>query len=293
MSEFFEAGRWWLLVRKHWFENRKKYTLSIITIGGLMAAWYIFYLLVNANDYFLPEIQAGIYFTGLFICGCLYASVIFSDLASKAKGISFITLPASQFEKFATGFFYIAIALPLVYTSFFYVFNTAALKISNTVRYNDWVLQKKLQPQSTAEYKAAPLVNIWVWQQDKDSDMSDEEYADQNIYLYVWLAFFTVQAFFALGSVYYGRFSFVKTFITILALQLFFYIFFLIISQVFQLDMFSTYVEGKLDDYGLNESRTNYSLPLWVGHVDFFLLKFLFAPAFWAIAYVRLKEKEI
>jgi hypothetical protein len=246
------------------------------------------------------------YFTGLFIASGLYASIIFSDLASKAKGISFITLPASQFEKFMTGFFYVVVALPLMYTTFFYVFNTTALKISNSIRYKEYLSFNNADVSATAvvapngkespapdekkeEFRPAPLVNVWKYEEDDrygQGNYRDKRIEEPNIYFYVWAGLFIGQAFFALGSVYFGRFSFVKTFISILLLMLFFYFLSLFTNAVFRGEMFSY-------SYQADHQGVSYHLPNWVTIVDIWLLEFVLGPIFWMIAYVRLKETEI
>ncbi|MBL7777284.1 MAG: hypothetical protein JNK66_03180 [Chitinophagales bacterium] len=304
MNQLFSFSRWWLLVRKTYFEKKRLYLLSALTILALGLAFYIVFLILNSTGYFGAELQAGFYFGGLFITGCLFASVQFSDLADKSKGIAFITLPASQLEKLLAGVFFSVLVFTVVYTALFYSVNTPALKISNSIRYNVFITEQEYKrvnyPEtydSTERFKPAELVNVFKYKNDSsyysDND-SDEEQDVQNIYGYIWMAFLAVQAFYALGSIYFGAYSFVKTSVSILGLAVVFFFFGQIITSFFP----SSYESLNYDLYSLADntnidSTTYYNLPDWLLVFDTWLLQYLFFPLFWFIAYIRLKEKQI
>ena len=61
MNQLFDAGRWWLLVGKHWSENRKKYSLSLIAIAGLLLLFF-FVIIVTESHSIPSEIQLNTYY---------------------------------------------------------------------------------------------------------------------------------------------------------------------------------------------------------------------------------------
>src|SRR4051812_20896638 len=99
MNQVFDAGRWWLLVGRHWSENRKKYGLSLIAMAGLLLLWFVFMLITESRHSMDASMQVATYYFGLFLVGCLYASIVFSDLGSKTRGLNYLVIPASHLEK--------------------------------------------------------------------------------------------------------------------------------------------------------------------------------------------------
>ena len=102
-----------------------------------------------------------------------------------------------------------------------------------------------------------------------------------------------VQSAYILGSVYFAKFSFIKTTIALLLTSL---IVTLFVAKVLyptlphqgwynSLTSFRVYA-----DYGVQKTV---SLPSWIDDVLMFLVKFGFAPLFWVVTYFRLKEKEV
>ena len=111
MNQFFSFERWWLLVCKHWSENRKRYLLALPAIAALIAAWYGFiYFIAAAPNPLPPQIQYVTYYTGLFIVGCLFGSTIFSELDSASTGVPYLLF----------AFFYRCIVFRFLYHHFLY-----------------------------------------------------------------------------------------------------------------------------------------------------------------------------
>jgi hypothetical protein len=129
--------------------------------------------------------------------------------------------------------------------------------------------------------------------------------------VYLLLLYFVVQSIFIAGSVYFARFSFVKT--TIAALLTGLLIAFVIGKIIYPILPHGSYYQGITSYHvytvkegvtvnGVTTGISIYSdpvtdkfimLPAWIDDVLLFLLKFAFAPMFWLAAYFRLKEKEI
>jgi hypothetical protein len=265
MNQFFDMQRWLLLLRKHWGENRKTMLLAVIAIAGLQLVWYFLYLLMNRGRPLDEFMQLLTFFFGLYLAGCLYASMLFSDLATKPKGINFMMIPASRFEKLLCTLVFGVVLFFIVYTLVFYIVDIPVVKLANSV------------PQKVINIFAGP---------------SDKPFADRNQSFYFLLIFFALQSAFALGSVYAPKFSFIKTSLVILIICVFTA---LLIGKVLDPLMPEGYFYDSITTYKLIgvPGEIAVRLPQWVHDTVIYLFQYSFVPIFWVTAYLRLKEKQI
>ncbi len=297
MNQVFDFNRWWLLVGKQWSGNRKKYTLSLIAIAGLLLLWFIIVILSDKHV-IVDEMQVSTYYTGLFLAGCLYGSILFTDLGSKTRGFNYLVVPASHFEKLLSALFYAVVLFFTIYTTIFYVLDFIMVKAGNAIAYSQW-----LKGHATGSlFAPAKLMNVFYLKGRPD---------EPNALLYLLLLFFVLQSVFIFGSIYFSRFSLIKTIIGSLLAGLL--ITFLLVKVIAPILPPGSYYNGITDYkvytfksgvtvngvttgisiYSDPETDKLVSLPHWIGDVLLFLLKFAFAPAFWIATYFRLKEKEI
>ncbi|MBI2729998.1 MAG: hypothetical protein HYX40_04480 [Sphingobacteriales bacterium] len=277
MNQSFLINRWGLLMGKHWSENRKKYTLGIAAIASLMLLWYGFMMLVGPGVD--EDIQTSTYFVGLFVIGCIYASLLFADLADRPKGISYLSTPASHLEKVLCNLFFGVIIFFLSYLAIYYIVTTPMLALSNAVR------EAKFKAEGNSfTFVKAQLINVFHYGRGNREDM----------FYMLHLVFFAVQSTFILGSVYFTRFSFIKTVIAVLLVWLFLFLFLAKVLGPMMPD--GSYFNG-LTNWSLMNNGDGPNkvimLPKWIESTTTFLFKFGFAPLFWMVTYFRLKEKEI
>jgi hypothetical protein len=282
MNQIFSFNRWLLLIGKHWSENRKKYMLGLLALTGIMIVWFVFNILMDPYGAMDESIQYGTYFVGLFIVGCLYGSMLFGELSSRPKGISYLSVPASHFEKTLTALLYGVVIFFLCYTLIFYVADFIMLKIANAVSYAYW---EKHHSDGQA-FSPRKIVNVF-WGDERAG------LVNINIFYLFLLSYFAIQSAFILGSVYFAKFSFIKTTIALIAVWLFIIVFIdkglgAFVPHGGFSDGFSTY---RL--YSDGETDKIIRLPEWINTIVIFLLKYAFAPIFWIVTYFRLKEKEI
>ncbi|RYG40652.1 MAG: hypothetical protein EOO01_26875 [Chitinophagaceae bacterium] len=88
MNQVFDFRRFSLLLGKHWSENRKRYTLGLIAMAGLLFFWFGFVIIIDWGRRIPEEMQALTYFFGLAISGCFYGSILFSELAEGPKAMA-------------------------------------------------------------------------------------------------------------------------------------------------------------------------------------------------------------
>ncbi len=294
MNQTFNTGRWWLLVGKHWSENKRKYTLSLIAIAGLLLFWFIVMAISDGFRGLNISMQTTTYYFGLFLAGCLYGSILFADLGSKTKGLNYLTVPASHLEKLLCSLFYSVIIFFVFYTALFYLVDILIVKAANALEYSYWVKHH------TAGNTFEPQEIYNVFYQPEHSSRNEG-------LIYILLGYFVVQSVFILGSVYFPKFSFIKTVIASFLIGLL--MVFLVVKVIAPILPSGNYYHG-LTSYEVytvkdspavqgimiySDAETDklVSIPEWIGDVLLFLLKFAFAPLFWLATYYRLKEKEI
>ncbi|RTL59576.1 MAG: hypothetical protein EKK37_07355 [Sphingobacteriales bacterium] len=277
MNQSFSINRWGLLMGKHWSENRKKYTLGIIAMAALMLLWYGFMIIVGPGVE--EDVQGPTYFVGLFVIGCIYASLLFADLADKPKGISYLSVPASHIEKVLCNLFFGVVIFFVVYLAIFYITTPPMLALSNAVRE-----ARAKADGNNFPFIKSQLVNVFHFSRSEGEDL----------FYMLHLGFFAVQASFILGSVYFTRFSFIKTVIAVLLVWLFLFLFVAKVLVPMMPD--GTHLNGFTNWSLMNNSEEPNKLvmlPKWVDTTIITLFKFGFAPLFWVVTYFRLKEKEI
>lgn len=283
MNQSFDFDRWRLLVAKHWYEQKKTYLLSLLAVAALLLIWFVFVLFANPYEPLPTGAQFGTYYVGLFLLGCIYASMLFSDLASRPRGIDYLSVPASQLEKLLCNLFYGVLIFFLAYTVVFHLVEFPMIRIGRSIAYTHWLKT----PHSNEVFKAGETINVFV--------MPNRPPGAPNAFFFVLLTYFAVQAAFILGSVYFPKFSFIKTVVALLLVGLFFVF---LLSQVFSWIMpRGSFYQG-ITSYnfygsgGYTDGRI-VTLPAWIDAVLLVLAKYAFAPILWITTYFRLKEKEI
>ena len=69
MNQFFNFKRFQLLVFKHWADNKKRYTLSMLAFVGLLITWFVFTMLTIEDNPMSRMIQQVTFFISLFAVG--------------------------------------------------------------------------------------------------------------------------------------------------------------------------------------------------------------------------------
>lgn len=272
MNSTFQFDRWLLLVKQHWAENRKRYLLAMLALAGLLIMWFSFRLIAEPSLPMDKETQVFTYYFLLFASGSFFASQFFRDLSSRSRGINFLLIPASSFEKFLCSFLVVVVLYFITYTAIFYTVDALMVMIANSVHpdYN--------QPGATkavVESAFAKLGNL-------------------NGTPYIFAAYFAVQSAFLLGSIYFQKYSLVKTCISIFSFFLFIYL-----TQELMMEIFlpkGSSLMGLTSFVITNKASQQdvlIALPDWVQDLLEVITYFGFSLWFWWITYNRLKEKEV
>jgi hypothetical protein len=281
MNQVFDMKRFTMLVSKHWSENSKKYTLGMIAMAGLLVFWYTFFMLFATNGIIHESVQAATYFVGLVLGGCFYGSILFNDLGSGPKAMSYLIFPASHLEKLLVGLLYAVVFFFIAYTLVFYLVDIPMVKIGNSVAETYYKTSTYRQP--------ADVLNVF-----SNSFGSNNE-VGPDFFMIFTLLYLAVQAAYILGSIYFIKFSFIKTTISLLLVALLISLF--VGKVLYPMLPDRGYYTGLTSFRVLSSERfdgayTSVTLPGWIGETLEFLLKYAFAPLFWIVTYFRFKEKE-
>lgn len=268
-----------MLLQGHWAENRKRYLLSLLAIGGLLLGWFSFLLMIVRNGPLESWLQSTTYFSGLYFVGCLYASSLFAELGNKAEGINYLSLPASHLEKLLCALFFGVFLFFIAYTLTFYIVDIPMVEIANRSKMGGHLFGFPAPGQPTG----FELVNVFA------KVVGTAPGIPVRLFM---LGYFAIQSAFVLGSVWFTRYSFIKTIVAVLV--------FLLIQMLFQRVLETRVPHGWfiagwfnwrqfLPDGSVHTVR----LPLWLQDSLFFLMEYSLPFVFWTITYYRLKEKEV
>jgi hypothetical protein len=183
MNNIFNAKRFGLLFRKTLLER----PVQTFGLTGLILV-IILILYFICKTLFSFQLAQGISFIwGFAGGGCFLASFMFGYFSSNASGSSFLTLPASHFEKWLCGVLIAGVLFPAVFLLFFRIMDAGFVASYH----------RALDP-------ASPLYRIRY----------DSVYLFSftgRIALKVYPIFFVLSGAAMLGSLYFNKVSFIKT----------------------------------------------------------------------------------
>ena len=275
MNQTFSFQRFSLLVAKNWAENKKRYLLSLVAYISLVFVWYVFVMLTDESHPMARNLQEVTFLFSLLLIGPFFASQFFSELGSKTKATSYLMVPASNLEKLLCGILYVTVLFLILFIVAFYFVDFIAVLIANAFHpsYNGVTTVNGVQV-------SAQAANIF-----KVGKPSD------NIAFYFLTTFFAVQSVALLGSVYFQKYSYIKTVISLtLILLISAFLVFEVMGSILPSPAFFSGVEYRIFD---GEKMKIIELPQWSQKLVEYLMFFGFTIVFWVATYFRLKEKEV
>lgn len=279
-NQYFSWARWSRLVALHWDSHKRRYLLALPAIAGLQLAWGSFLLVMDKYSPLDDGMQAFTFYWGLAAVGCLYSSTIFAEFGSRAQGIAWLSVPASTLEKLFCGFLFSGVLYFLFYTFVFYLTDIPLVEIGNQL-----IIREHRTWQGGYPISPNPVWNVVKGIPGENLD---------HVFHIFLVVFFVLQSAFALGSVYFNRFAFIKTLIAVLL----FLLGFVAIQKVWMENMLPSGwhryppFQDWVSDGDTLKVRT-VRLPEWItGPVGLFLLLGI-PPLLWIVTYFRIKEKEV
>lgn len=269
-SNVFHAPRFGAYFKKHIVDNLRLYLMSIVVLVGILIALGLFGILTNSRDVIRLSVIFPFYAILLFGAGLIFTGFSFIQLGDKPKGIDYLLLPASHFEKFLTTLLITTVGFLLVYHIAF----------------------------GAATFIGVFFLSFGGGKYVMNADFSSN-LGDDLVLLYHW--WFMCQAIILLGSAYFPKYSIVKTlfalFISIVLLGA--------INAAFMNLLFYGHLmhwAASAPFFGVSvvgnpNEASHFSIflesPKWMMHTMYFAWSYLLPPALWVLAYFRLKDKEI
>ena len=221
MNNILDIKRLGLVFRKDILEGRKRYALMFLTMLGIIAVmltgnyWDYYYGVEKAdlhdvkpyvNPYFNRNILSylSLMFGGF---GLIFASTFANPMNSKLKKISYLVSPSSNFEKYLTRWIIVTVAYII---SFF-----IAMWIADALRVA--ICSVRFPNLDIAFVDLTKLVHPGNYK------YQDGYFFSKEVFIVYISVYFLFQSFFVLGSTFWEKSSFIKTF-TAMALIVLVYI---------------------------------------------------------------------
>ncbi|MGV3764640.1 MAG: hypothetical protein ACO1NW_00855 [Chitinophagaceae bacterium] len=272
MHDTLNFRRLGMLIRRHWAENVKFFLLGTLALFGLMAIVFSIWIIGSGTRY-QEEDTWVIFLTGLFITGCIFASISFNALSDKAKGTYWMSLPASHLEKLIVTILFTTVFFFAVYSLCFFPLRQMA-----------FAYLESAAKENPLKYKLTYI----RWKENDEIRLVARSF---------FLAFIAVQSLFLLGSVYFKKFAYVKT---VIFGAVFVFLFVWMMTGIdekmfteFGRVNWNVFEARKLDIHGGGTPTQVYKVSELSKDFSLFMLQYMWAPVFWVVAWFRLKETEI
>ena len=120
MNKIFNPVRFGKLFVKHTSEHYKGYLMALGVLIGVMVLGgsFLVYMIDAPLD---RGTQSILFLMILLLAGTIFTSTIFADLGDKKKAITYLTLPASHFEKYLVAWLYSFLFFLVIYAVSFYL----------------------------------------------------------------------------------------------------------------------------------------------------------------------------
>ena len=272
MNNTFNIQRFGLLLKRQWLEFGKIYLITLGVALGIIVTTYTLCLWSVFTSVRAIQLHNLNFREPLFlIFGLLFLTIIastyFAHLGQKSRAIIDLMIPASTFEKFLAGILFTSV---LATASYLVIFGLV-----------DFAFIAKLRSVVAEKQSLETIVNS----RGEEFKLIDElgylfaKYNPNDMITSYVLPFF-VTSVFLLGSVYFNKFHYIKTAISVM-----------IFSGLW------TYIVINISEYLMrnkvpvssNEFNNNGAFVDYWATLLFTALTLIF----WAITYVRLKEKEV
>lgn len=262
MNQTFNLNRFAMLFKKYTIENYKIYLMSTAVLAGILLL-FMGFVSYQDNGHLPQAVQYSFFIAFLLIAGCIFTSMIFTDLGDKKKAIPTLTLPASSFEKYFVGWLYSFLIFQVVYVALFYLSATIIVQLGHP---------------GTPQQENS-VINLIA-----------NDYRPHPYYAFLIYTFLHAIAF--LGAIYFKKMHFIKTAFT------FFICTFLLglINRPILASMFDQSVDGTsiFSPISISNGKSAYSihavsLPDYLGAILLSVIVLIL----WVSAYYKLKEKEV
>jgi len=267
MNNTFNINRFGLLLKRQWLEFGKIYLISLVVLLGIVVGFYAYSIpspFKNDNFDYDGNLDMRFRYPLFLILGFIFISIVassyFNILGQKSRAILELMTPASVFEKFLAGVVYTALISLFSYLLIFYLTDLAFVKYLNghLNAFNHPGI-KEVEPILQEIFRGKEFTRYWV---------------------YFFALPFLITSIFLLGSIYFNRFHYIKTALSVMVFV-----------------GLASYIVVKFSVW-LMENKVRHHYNFRNDGKDQILLAILLTTSIitviiWAITYIRLKEKEV
>lgn len=265
MNEIFQLNRFYYLFKKLLYEKKGHFIGAFVLVFAFVMFLYSSSGSIKEGRFYEPTEAFSI---GLIICGSLWISISLNYFSPKEEGYSYLTLPASYFEKWLTVVL-TGILFFVIYCICFRIWDIAMTEY----------FKAHVDTQAKFYKKLLPEIKVMSF------NMKDSLYVKRT-----YLIFLNTMALVAVGGLYFNRIAWVKACLFIIGS---FFVYSFIFNQagafLFSKEITSFfYIDGIRID---GEKYITYDEPYRTFRTIFFYA--ILPILLWIIALVRMKEKEI
>ncbi len=263
MNNLFNPRRFLLLFKKTLSERP---TQMFGFTGMILALTLIFYAICKALAGF-GAAQNISFIWGLAGGGCFIASFVFSYFSSNASGSSYLTLPASSFEKWLCGILIAGILFPLIFVLYYKLMDTCFV----TIYHNSL---DPAGPYYKMEYDSVyffPLTG--------------------RVAVKIYTLFLVFSGAMFVGSLYFNKGSFIKTTLIGCLLAIGTYALNWLIARIFFGNVSDAFPFRYVSLFA-GKSEGSVELPAKLASFYAYSFNFIVPLVLWVTAYIRLREKE-
>lgn len=257
-NNIFSFSRFVGYIKRHYLLNYKSLIITLAAVAGFVAVIAALASFGQKNYNF--QLFSNLYYTVMFIVGCILTSSVFSELHKPERAVYYLTLPVSNFEKLlanwlSTTIVYLFLGLITFYISYF---------MSNLLAY--W----------------------WV-----ESPMKVENIFQTN-FLEVCKAYMVVHVIFFFGALYFKGYNFLKTILVLVALIVVYSFYQSMLNTLLFQDLILALVKGAdineavIISPELEKFAENVLKPFLIW--GFYLITPVY---FLTLSYIRIKEREV
>ena len=194
MENSFSYKRFKLLLLRQWIENRKLFLMGVGVIFGL---GLLFYGLSTSWKMATIDktIQISTFMIGLYFGGAIFTNYLFKDFSEKTSTTNILMLPATHFEKLFSGIFYSCIIYPIVFLTLYFVIDYSFVSYLNSN--HDLLMEGNKIAISNWRSNVLFFEQLWI-----------NHKQIIHISIGIWLF---IQTFAILGTISFGRWSFIKS----------------------------------------------------------------------------------
>jgi len=275
MNSLFNFNRFWLLIKRQWLEFGKIYLISLLVVTCVLVIFYMWNLPdpeqrlpYNGDGVLSIYFRIPLFLTLGFIFISIIASSYFSLLGQKPKAIIELMTPASILEKWLCSLLYTGIFSVFSFLLVFYLTDLAFVKyIEKSIGHITFSWSSGVHP--TPRTGAVTVKTLF------------SEFFTHRELLSLSAVPFMITSIFLLGSVYFNRFHYIKTAVTVM-------IFFgaVLFSLIKTAEVLTRNKTQDSINFGLHSSKDEIIIYMIMGIIAITLF-------LWVITFFRVKEKEV